>query len=112
MERETLVPIRLVKVDCEGSEIDILGGMTMLCGRGLVEAILVELNSKTLAASGQTPRMLWSALRALGFSEISDARTGRLIRRTSHLETLARESYFTPLNLLASANVSHTTSAR
>lgn len=47
----------LVKVDTEGSEVEVLGGLAAFLARSL-PPLIVELNPEALAAAGETPASL------------------------------------------------------
>jgi FkbM family methyltransferase len=58
--------IDLVKIDVEGHEVAVLTGMRALTRRNPGIAVIVELNERTLAATGHTPGSFWQTLAACG----------------------------------------------
>jgi FkbM family methyltransferase len=60
--------IKLIKIDVEGSEPDIMRGMRQLVQRGLVENIFCEFNSGWLKHNAMTPSTLLDLITSYGFS--------------------------------------------
>jgi FkbM family methyltransferase len=61
------VPIDLVKIDAEGSEPDVIEGMTGLIAAGLVKNLFCELNSGWLRRNNSSPEILHERIIDLGF---------------------------------------------
>lgn len=62
-------PIKLVKIDVEGYEPNVLGGMRSLAQRGLVENLFCEFNSGWLKRNAMTtPAQLFDLAASYGFS--------------------------------------------
>ena len=70
----SLDQIDMVKMDVEGSEPDVLKGMSGLIGRGKVKRIICEFNSWWLNANNTTVESLHSTFLQMGF-EIEDQTT-------------------------------------
>lgn len=59
--------IRLMKIDVEGAELDVIRGFRELLASGNVEALLVEITDEMAQACGHTARAVWEALLELGY---------------------------------------------
>ena len=60
-------PINLIKIDVEGSEPNVIRGMSNLCRRGMVKNIICEFNSGWLRRNSWTPAQLLELITSLGF---------------------------------------------
>ncbi|OYW44578.1 MAG: hypothetical protein B7Z08_06380 [Sphingomonadales bacterium 32-68-7] len=60
--------IRMVKIDVEGFEPDVLAGMSRLIAERRIENVVCELNSGWLAKNGTTPEELRQTFLDLGFT--------------------------------------------
>jgi FkbM family methyltransferase len=60
------IPIRLIKLDCEGAEQHILKGSSRLLARG-VDAIVVELNFMSMPSFGWTTQTLRRYMESFGY---------------------------------------------
>jgi hypothetical protein len=63
--------IRLVKMDVEGYEPDVLEGMAGLIADGRIENILCEFNSGWLKRNGATPKTLLDRFQSRGFGIVA-----------------------------------------
>lgn len=70
LERHRGTPPTLIKIDVEGSEIDVLDGAESTI-REFMPAILVELNRWSAEAAGRTTHEVMERLRSLGYSSFS-----------------------------------------
>ena len=70
LERHRGTPPTLIKIDVEGSEIDVLDGAESTI-RQFMPAILVELNRWSAEAAGRTTHEVMERLRSLGYSSFS-----------------------------------------
>ena len=93
--------VRVIKLDCEGSEIDVILGMHDWCRRGPIEAAVVEVNTTTLRAGSRTVEDLFDCLRDRGYTTLRDLRDGESVAPRSRLRRLARESSLIPINIIA-----------
>jgi FkbM family methyltransferase len=71
-------PVRLVKIDAEGSERDILRGASRLLERMPPDALLLELNHEMLSAHGSSITEVLSTLTDSGYAVHTLRRDGRL----------------------------------
>lgn len=66
-EEKKIGRIKLIKIDVEGYEPDVLVGMNRLFAERRVENIVIEFNSGWLEKNGTTPEELEKKIEALGF---------------------------------------------
>ncbi len=93
--------VRLIKLDCEGSEIDVILGMREWCRRGPIETAVVEVNAAALEAASGSVEGLFDALRDGGFVSFRDLRDGESVVSRSRMRRLVRESRLIPMNIVA-----------
>lgn len=91
----------MIKLDCEGSEIDVILGMHEWCRRGPIEAAVVEVNAAALQAGSGSVEGLFDALRDSGFVSFRDLRDGESVVSRSRMRRLVRESRLIPINIVA-----------
>jgi len=60
--------VKLMKIDVEGAEMDVLLGMEASLAAGFVERIVVEITPKFLSAFGRTRDELYQLLARHGYS--------------------------------------------
>lgn len=70
LESKRISRVRLLKVDVEGFELEVLKGVEDSLSEGVIEYILVELNDYWLRKNGTSPEHLTTYCQSLGF-EIS-----------------------------------------
>ena len=58
LDERVAPPVDLLKIDVEGSELEVLAGMTQLLGASAHAALLIEWNPACLRAAGRDPREL------------------------------------------------------
>lgn len=91
----------LVKIDVEGSELEVLRGMERLLNHSPDVALIVECNPFTLAGNGLTPAQLLGLIQELGFeASIIVESTGRIeqVASADELDPWLRQTKF--VNLL------------
>jgi FkbM family methyltransferase len=93
--------VDLVKMDIEGGEVPALEGMRELCDRNPRMALVVELNTEALEASGLQVDTFFDVLRKRGFTKWSVIHHDglRRIRVHSDITKTARSARWEPLNL-------------
>ena len=80
-------PLSCIKIDAEGSEVDILrGALKTLTGQR--PALTVEIHPWGLRRHGQTPEDVWSALREVGYAVFREE------RRLDKHEFISQPDYF------------------
>jgi hypothetical protein len=68
VERNPLGLPRVMKIDAEGYEVEILRGAEALLSQPLAPDILLEVNAGRLAAAGSSPSVLLELLKQTGYS--------------------------------------------
>jgi FkbM family methyltransferase len=93
-------PVDLVKVDAEGAEGAVLGGMTELVKRNPNLVVVVEFQADGLEAAGDDPIdfLMWPQRVGWGRVELLDDRGVRVVDLRDAME-LMRRSRWSPLNL-------------
>jgi FkbM family methyltransferase len=77
----TGAPPDTIKIDVEGSELDVLSGMRETLRRAGDVVLVIECNPKTLERTGASPQVLLERLRALDLEpRLIDERSGRLLK--------------------------------
>jgi len=64
------VPAKLIKVDVEGAEVEVLRGMKGLLGRSPGATVIVEWNPRTLRSAGRLSSEIPLVMRELGIADI------------------------------------------
>lgn len=79
----------VVKIDAEGSELDVMRGMTRLLSHA--RHLVVECAPRLLAAAGASPQALLERVRSFGFDEIvmNDDRSGERKAPSVQIESIA-----------------------
>lgn len=69
---KSIPKIKLVKIDVEGSEPDVLAGMENILKSGKIQYLMVEFNSYWLKMNKTTPQELHDKIIALGYAVIEE----------------------------------------
>ena len=73
LSEQGIEQVDLLKIDVEGAEMFVLGGLDRYLGEKRVKAMLIEANEQRLRAAGSSPAELLNLIRSKGF-RVADIR--------------------------------------